>query len=322
MTYCQPYPRQHLHAYPSPALSFDYPPSIMSEWNQQTPQDDPQHPFNFLTPIGTQQNPQDDPQHPFNFLAPIDTQQQPPQQYQLPPQHVLDYLSPPMPPSPYTPQSVPSSTPPQLDRIDSYASSYASSQHVMIPQQMHYSSTHTPNPFPPPPPRTQQPRSRGRAVSIGINYFNQKGEMKGRTDEARNLSSYLQQVKHYTSESIILLTDDQNGPFGQPTKQNILSALHWLGEHAFQGERIVLYYSGHGKLTAVGKKSSPARATQGQQSEMETVYPVDFRSFKEGMIKPEELYELLEPVRSIGAKLTLILDTHAGVAGKKSASPQ
>ncbi len=146
--------------------------------------------------------------------------------------------------------------------------------------------------------------------------------MKGRTDEARNLSSYLQRVKNYTPESIILLTDDQNGPFGQPTKGNILNALHWLGEHAFEGERIVVYYSGHGKLPAVGKKSSSARATQGQQDEMETIYPVDFRSFKEGMIKSEELEALLEPVRRKGAKLTLILDTHAGIAGKKSASPQ
>ena len=139
--------------------------------------------------------------------------------------------------------------------------------------------------------------------------------MKGRTDEARNLRNYLQQVKHYTSESIILLTDDQNGPFGQPTKSNILNALHWLGEHAFQGERIVLYYSGHGKLPAVGKKNT--RAAQGQQDEIETIYPVDFRSFKDGMIKSEELEALLEPVRRKGARLTLILDTHAGIAGKK-----
>ena len=145
--------------------------------------------------------------------------------------------------------------------------------------------------------------------------------MKGRTDEARNLRSYLQQVKHYTPESIILLTDDQNGPFGQPTKRNILNALHWLGEHAFQGERIVVYYSGHGKVPAVGKKSSGTRG-QGQQNEMETIYPVDFRSFKEGMIKPDELEQLLEPVRRKGAKLTMILDTHAGIAGKKTPSPQ
>ena len=198
---------------------------------------------------------------------------------------------------------------------------YPSSQHGFFPQQMLYDPAQSTNPFSLPlPPRVQQPRSRGRAVVIGINYFNQKGEMKGRTDEARNLRSYLQQVKHYTPESIIFLSDDQNGPFGQPTKRNILSALHWLGEYTYQGERLVIYYSGHGKVPAVGKKST-GRANQGRQDEIETIYPVDFRSFKEGMIKPEELEQLLEPVRSKGAKLTLILDTHAGVVGTKTPSP-
>ncbi len=140
--------------------------------------------------------------------------------------------------------------------------------------------------------------------------------MKGRTDEARNLSSYLQQVKHYKSESIILLTDDQNGPFGQSAKRNIVNALHWLGQHAFHGERLVLHYSGDGKVPVVGKNASSGRPILGQEVEIETIYPVDFRSFKEGMIKSEELQvqELLEPVKRKGAKLTLILDTPAGIA--------
>ena len=138
--------------------------------------------------------------------------------------------------------------------------------------------------------------------------------MKGPTDEARNLSSYLQQVKHYARESIILLTDDQNGCFGQPTKRNILNALHWLGEHAFHGERLVVYYSGHGEVTPVESKASSGRATQGQRDNIETIYPVDFRSFDHGMIKPNELENLLEPVRAKGARLTLILVTRAGVA--------
>ncbi|RMZ87213.1 hypothetical protein DV736_g5558, partial [Chaetothyriales sp. CBS 134916] len=272
----------------------------MAEWNVQNPQENPQHPYNFVTPLDTQQHAQR-------------------QQFPLPSQHTLEYLSPPMPPSPYTPQSLQSPTPPQMPREDSFASSYQSSQHSIYPQQFAYAPDHASAFPPPPPPVANQPRSRGRAVCIGINYFNQKGEMKGRTDEARNLSCYLQQVKNYTPESIILLTDDQNGPFGQPTKRNILSALHWLGEHAQQGERLVLYYSGHGRIPAVGKKNT--RTKQGRQDEIETIYPVDFRSFKEGMIKPEELEELLEPVRRKGAKLTLILDTHAGVVGKKGESP-
>ena len=86
----------------------------------------------------------------------------------------------------------------------------------------------------------------------------------------------------------------------------------------------MLYYSGHGKVPAVGKgkgsggNGGRSKGKEAAVDEMETIYPVDFRSFKEGMIKPEELEDLLEPIRRKGAKLTLILDSHAGVANKKT----
>jgi hypothetical protein len=139
--------------------------------------------------------------------------------------------------------------------------------------------------------------------------------MKGRVDEARNLSRYLQQVKRYRKEDIILLTDDQNGPFGQPTKKNVLGALIWLAKNAQRGEKLVLYYSGHGRVSLnkkTGKRGSKSRPAAADD-EMETIYPVDFRSFKEGMVKPSELEEILKPAKDKGAKLTIILDAHTGM---------
>jgi hypothetical protein len=168
--------------------------------------------------------------------------------------------------------------------------------------------------YSPSSPQTHGVPSAGRAVVIGVNYFNQKGEMKGRVDEARNLSRYLQQVKRYRKEDIILLTDDQNGPFGQPTKRNVLGALFWLVKNAQPGERLVLYYSGHGRVSLnkkQGKKGS-RHSPPAAEDDMETIYPVDFRSFKEGMIKPAELEEILKPAKDKGAKLTIILDAHTG----------
>ena len=135
--------------------------------------------------------------------------------------------------------------------------------------------------------------------------------MKGRTDEARSLCEYLQQVKHFKPESIILLTDDQNGHFGQPTKQNIRNALKWLGEHAFRGEKIVIYYTGHGQLPSI--KEGKLMEAQGKQSGIGSMYPVDFRSSQEGIINAAEFEELLKPVKRKGAKLTLIYDTQAGI---------
>jgi metacaspase-1 len=180
------------------------------------------------------------------------------------------------------------------------------------------------------------PTSPGRAVVIGINYFNQKGEMHHRVDEARNLARYLTQIKHYPAENIMLLTDDQNGPNGQPTKRNILGALFWLARNAREGEKLVLYYSGHGRVATAKKRRGKGAGAKGKgkakaQDEdqqdpgtnkgaedeeegdgLETIYPVDFRSFKEGMIRPAELQEILKPARDVGAKLTIILDAHTG----------
>ena len=162
--------------------------------------------------------------------------------------------------------------------------------------------------------------------------------MHHRVDEARNLARYLTQVKHYPAQNIMLLTDDQNGPNGQPTKHNILGALFWLARNAREGEKLVLYYSGHGRVATAkkrrgrgagaaakgkgkGKIGDDAQEAQGekdaQQDEdeadgLETIYPVDFRSFKEGMIKPSELQQILKPARDVGAKLTIILDAHTG----------
>ena len=262
------------------------------------------------------------------------------------------------------PNAFPLQPPPQQQYpIEQPSPTYTSPAYTPGPHIMQYlspapsSATYSPSTTPPqhlpllapnsslaPPSST----SRGRAVVIGINYFNQKGEMKGRTDEARNLARYLEQIKRYRKSDILLLTDDQNGPHGQPAKRNILGALFWLSQHAVQGEKLVLYYSGHGAVAtqgrgakknknkkintkAVGKgrgkgkgkaveKGAEAVGEEGEgevgeedeDEELETIYPVDFRTFKEGMIKPAELQAMLRPARDKGAKLTLILDAHTG----------
>ena len=238
--------------------------------------------------------------------------------------HIMQYLSPPPSSATYSPAPTPQThLPPQQQQQQQQA--------LSIP------ATHSLPPPPPPPPRAT-PSPPGRAVVIGINYFNQKGEMHHRVDEARNLARYLTQVKHYPAQNIMLLTDDQNGPNGQPTKRNILGALFWLARNAREGEKLVLYYSGHGRVATAkkrrgrgagaaakgkgkGKIGDDAQEAQGekdaQQDEdeadgLETIYPVDFRSFKEGMIKPSELQQILKPARDVGAKLTIILDAHTG----------
>ncbi len=75
-----------------------------------------------------QQNPQHDPSHSFNYLRPIDTQQQ----LHLLPQDVLDCRSPPTPLSLYSPELIQSPTPPGLNRMDSLSASH----HLSFPHSM------------------------------------------------------------------------------------------------------------------------------------------------------------------------------------------
>lgn len=227
-------------------------------------------------------------------------------------------------------------------------------------------------------PRHPLPTANARAVIIGINYFTQKGELSPSTSpsptstgpnpcrDARNLYTYLIQAKHYAPENIILLTDDQNGVYGQPTRKNILNAMNWIGEkagintndtspdHKCKGhadrtqEKVLIYYSGHGRVSTQGKsKSSNASAaapkkpkqsrhspthpgntnhhnpdsnssnnSTGQESDgagMETIYPVDFRSFPKGQITPEEIEEKIRPAKRRGVKMTVVFDAYTGV---------
>lgn len=83
-----------------------------------------------------------------------------------------------------------------------------------------------------------------KALLIGINYFNQKGQLRGCINDARNLSTYLNQSFGYAREDMVILTDDQQNPMSQPTKANILRAMHWLVKDARPNDSLFFHYSG------------------------------------------------------------------------------
>ncbi|CRK23133.1 hypothetical protein BN1708_018005, partial [Verticillium longisporum] len=66
-----------------------------------------------------------------------------------------------------------------------------------------------------------------KALLIGINYFNQDGELRGCINDVKNISAFLTERYGYKKEDMVILTDDQTNPVGQPTKDNILRAMHW-----------------------------------------------------------------------------------------------
>lgn len=60
----------------------------------------------------------------------------------------------------------------------------------------------------------------------------------------RNMSQYLNESFGYKREDMVILTDDQQNPMSQPTKQNILRAMHWLVKDARPNDSLFFHYSG------------------------------------------------------------------------------
>lgn len=83
-----------------------------------------------------------------------------------------------------------------------------------------------------------------KALLIGINYFGQKGELKGCINDVQNLSRFLMERYNYKREDMVILTDDQRNPVAIPTRANMIRAMQWLVKDARKDDSLFLHYSG------------------------------------------------------------------------------
>ncbi|KAK1251399.1 hypothetical protein MKX07_006878 [Trichoderma sp. CBMAI-0711] len=179
-----------------------------------------------------------------------------------------------------------------------------------------------PNGAPPPPPNGPQSFGHGapqgyafrysnctgrrKALLIGINYFGQRGQLRGCINDVRNMTAYLVEHFGYKREDMVILTDDQQNPMSQPTKQNILRAMHWLVKDARPNDSLFFHYSGHGGQT----KDLDGDEPDGYD---EVIYPVDFR--QHGHITDDEMHRIMVSPLQAGVRLTAIFDScHSGTA--------
>lgn len=120
------------------------------------------------------------------------------------------------------------------------------------------------------------------------------------------MSSYLVENFGYKREDMVILTDDQQNPMSQPTKQNILRAMHWLVKDARPNDALFFHYSGHGGQT----KDLDGDEEDGFD---EVIYPVDFRQV--GHITDDEMHRIMVRPLHGGVRLTAIFDScHSGTA--------
>lgn len=125
---------------------------------------------------------------------------------------------------------------------------------------------------------------RRKALLIGINYFGQRGQLRGCINDVKNMSGYLNGHFGYKREDMVCLTDDQQNPMSQPTKANILRAMHWLVKDARPNDSLFFHYSGHGGQT----KDLDGDEEDGYD---EVIYPVDFR--QAGHIVDDEMHRIM-----------------------------
>ncbi|CAO2656342.1 Nn.00g051450.m01.CDS01 [Neocucurbitaria sp. VM-36] len=147
---------------------------------------------------------------------------------------------------------------------------------------------------------------RRKALLIGINYFGQRGQLRGCINDVKNMSTYLNEFFGYKREDMVTLTDDQQNPMSQPTKANILRAMHWLVKDARPNDSLFFHYSGHGGQT----KDLDGDEDDGYD---EVIYPVDFRTA--GHIVDDEMHRIMVANLQPGVRLTAIFDScHSGSA--------
>ncbi|KAB5549511.1 metacaspase-1 [Coniochaeta sp. 2T2.1] len=145
---------------------------------------------------------------------------------------------------------------------------------------------------------------RRKALLIGINYFGQKGELRGCINDTKNVSNFLMERYGYKREDMVILTDDQSNPVLQPTKDNIIRAMKWLVADAQPNDALFLHYSGHGGQT----EDFDGDEEDGND---EVIYPVDYKTA--GHIVDDEIhFHVVKPLRA-GVRLTAIFDScHSG----------
>ncbi|EOA89616.1 uncharacterized protein SETTUDRAFT_146681 [Exserohilum turcica Et28A] len=192
----------------------------------------------------------------------------------------------------------------------------------MMPTATSNQWTHGNHNAPPPPPTGAQNFGQGapngysfqysacngrrKALLIGINYFGQRGQLRGCINDVKNMSTYLNEFFGYKREDMVTLTDDQQNPMSQPTKANILRAMHWLVKDARPNDSLFFHYSGHGGQT----KDLDGDEDDGYD---EVIYPVDFRTA--GHIVDDEMHRIMVAPLQPGVRLTAIFDScHSGSA--------
>jgi hypothetical protein len=145
-----------------------------------------------------------------------------------------------------------------------------------------------------------------KALLIGINYFGQRGELRGCINDVQNIKQFISSRYGFPvhPNHMVVLTDDQRDPNYRPTKQNIINAMGWLVGGARAGDSLFLHFSGHGGQV----RDQDRDETDGMD---DVIYPVDHQ--QTGPLIDDKMHEMLVRYLPPGVRMTVIFDCcHSG----------
>ena len=142
-----------------------------------------------------------------------------------------------------------------------------------------------------------------KALIIGINYTGKAFELPGCHNDCYNLIKFLKDVHGFVDEDFTILMDD-DGKHAEPTRENILKALHRFAFSVNPGDAVFFHYAGHG--------STQPDDNGDEESGMDsTMLPVDYQM--QGVIVDDEIFRLLLVPMPSGVEMTAVMDCcHSG----------
>jgi hypothetical protein len=151
---------------------------------------------------------------------------------------------------------------------------------------------------------TRKPRT--RALLIGINYFQQQGELRGCINDVKNLKNFLVQNGFASDANSMRVLTDDNKNQGMPIKKNLIAGMKWLVEDNQPGDLLFFHYSGHG---------SQVEDLNGDEADGidETIVPLDYKTA--GQIIDDDMHTMLVKPLKAGVRFYAIFDScHSGTA--------
>ncbi|CAN0880088.1 AMC1 [Linum grandiflorum] len=145
---------------------------------------------------------------------------------------------------------------------------------------------------------------RKRALLIGVTYKSWKYKLKGTINDVKNIRSLLLHHFGFSTDDILVLTEEEQDPELTPTKKNIKRSLEWLVKGCESGDSLVFYFSGHGVR-------QPDTNNDEQDGFDETICPADF--MEAGLIFDNDINRAIVWPLKKGVTLHAIVDScHSG----------